>query len=106
MMICPECGLEYEEGVARCEDCEVALEAEVQDQGPPGDVRFVSLLEAEDVDFFARVTSRLEERKIPWFVQSESARGRATAVVYVAESRADEARRLVERDRPVVLRSR
>jgi hypothetical protein len=106
MMICPECGLEYEEGVARCEDCEVSLEREAPDPGPPGNTRFVSLLEAEDLDLFARVTSRLEERKIPWFVQSESSQGRATAVVYVVESRADEARRLMERDRPVVLRSR
>ena len=105
-MICPECGLEYEEGVLRCEDCEVALEAEGPDPGVPGETRFVSLLEAEDVDFFARVTARLEERKIPWFVQSESSRGRATAVVYVAESRADEARRLVESNGPVALRSR
>jgi hypothetical protein len=102
-MICPECGLEYEDGIARCDDCGVALEPEAPD---PGNTQFVPLLEAEDVELFARVTSRLEERRIPWFVQSESSRGRSTAMVYVAASRADEARELVERARPVTLRDR
>lgn len=105
-MLCPECGLEYEEGISQCEVCEVALRRGMPDLGAPGDARFVSLLEADDVDLFARVTSRLERSGIPWFVQSESSRGRAAAMVYVAESRAEEARVLVERAQPVALRGR
>jgi hypothetical protein len=105
-MLCPECGLEYEEGISQCEVCEVALRRGMPDLGAPGDARFVSLLEADDVDLFTRVTSRLERSGIPWFVQSESSRGRAAAMVYVAESRAEEARVLVERAQPVSLRGR
>lgn len=104
-MICPECGQECEDGISWCEDCDVALEEDMPDL-ELGNTRFVSLLEAESVDLFAQVTSRLEERGIPWFVQSELLRGRAAAMVYVAESRAEEARGLVERARPVALRIR
>ncbi|HSF43002.1 MAG TPA: hypothetical protein VLT87_24590 [Thermoanaerobaculia bacterium] len=108
-MFCPECGFEGEEDVALCPDCEVELEKESEEEGPPAEVRFVPLVEATEVDFFAWATSRLEEAGIPWFVQSEPSSGRLArdggearpeagskvAVVYVAEDLVEKARALV-----------
>jgi hypothetical protein len=104
-MFCPECGLDYEEGISHCMDCEVALVDEPEEEGVE-DPEFVPILEVTDVAAFALVTSRLEEEGIPWFVQSEpplglSAETAATAVIYVAENRLPEARRILEEAAPV-----
>jgi hypothetical protein len=116
-MFCPECGLESEEDLSLCPDCEVELVAELEGEGPPVELRFVPLVEATEVDFFAWATSRLEEAGIPWFVQSEPSSGRLprdggataarhevggkVAVVYVADNFMEEARSLVQEGTPV-----
>jgi hypothetical protein len=112
-MFCPECGLTYEEGISHCMDCEVAL---VDEPGEEGDeeageeAEFVPILEVTDVAAFALVTSRLEEEGIPWFVQSEPPGGlpagtpaaaATAAIIYVAENRLPEARRILEETIPV-----
>ena len=112
-MICPECGSEYADGIPECEDCEVPLMEEGEDEGEE-DVEFTPLVESTDVAYFALVTARLEEEGIPWFVQSEKSlgalprdgweqgrKGDEVVTVYVAENRFKEARQLVRDLDPV-----
>jgi hypothetical protein len=105
-------------------DCEVALVDEPEEEGDQEageegeEAEFVPILEVTDVAAFALVTSRLEEEGIPWFVQSEppsgmpaeSAESAGTAamsasakvaIIYVAENRLPEARRILEEVSPV-----
>jgi len=114
-MFCPECGLDYEEGISHCMDCEVALVDEPEEEGEEEEAgeeaEFVPILEVTDVAAFALVTSRLEEEGIPWFVQSEPPSGlpagtpstaaATAAIIYVAENRLPEARRILEEVSPV-----
>jgi hypothetical protein len=115
-MFCPECGLEYEEGseegISHCIDCEVALVDEPEEEEGGEEADFVPILEVTDVAAFALVTSRLEEEGIPWFVQSEPPSGMpaesaetaavaTVAIIYVAENRLPEARRILEEATPV-----
>lgn len=100
-MFCPECGLDYEEGVSLCMDCEVAL-VEEPEQEQAGSAEFVPVVEVTDVVAFALITSRLEEEGVPWFVQSEPPLGLPTepegpvAMIYVAENSVAQALRIVE----------
>ncbi len=111
-MICPECGLEYENGVPDCEGCDVPL----VDEATEGveEVEFAPLVESTDVTYFGLVTTRLEEAGIPWFVQGETSlgvlprdgvdlgeMGDEVVTVYVAETRFRQARQLVRDLDPV-----
>jgi hypothetical protein len=112
-MICPECGLEYENGVLDCESCQVPLmDEEGEEEGE--DAQFAPLVESTEVTYFGLVTARLEEAGIPWFVQGEKSSGalprdggeagvsgEEVVTVYVAETRFDEARQLVRDFDPV-----
>lgn len=111
-MICPECGSEYTDGIPECEDCDVPLVEEGEDELE--EVEFTPLVESTDVAYFALVTTRLEEAGIPWFVQSETSlgvlprdgweqgrTGDEVVTVYVAENRFKEARQLVRDLDPV-----
>jgi hypothetical protein len=111
-MICPECGAEYENGVAECEGCEVPLVEEGAEETEDAD--FAPLVESTDVTFFGLVTARLEEEGIPWFVQGEASLGELprdggslgrtgdeVVTIYVAENRFDKARQLVRDFDPV-----
>jgi hypothetical protein len=89
MMVCPECGVEYEEGTSLCEDCEVQLMEEM-DAESAEEVEFVALGEVTDADVFAAVTAQLEDEGISWFVQCEKG---PMAMVYVDRNRLVEARR-------------
>jgi hypothetical protein len=94
-------------------DCEVALVDEPEEEGDEEageEAEFVPILEVTDVAAFALVTSRLEEEGIPWFVQSEPPLGlpdetaktvATVAIIYVAENRLPEARRIIEEVIPV-----
>lgn len=99
-MVCPDCGSEVEEGVSVCAECELALGGETEDE-PEGDAEFAPLVESADVGFFSLLTERLEEARIPWFVQSERSQGSQVAVIYVGLSRFAAARALVPTLEPV-----
>ena len=111
-MICPECGLEYEDGVLDCESCQVPLMDEEAEDAE--DAEFTPLVESTDVAYFGSLTAELEEAGIPWFVQGETSlgllprdggeTGRAgdeVVTVYVALTRLDEAHQLVRDFDPV-----
>lgn len=108
-MICPECGLEYENGVLDCEVCQVPLMEEDAE-----DAEFAALVESTDVTYFGQVTARLEEAGIPWFVQGETSLGvlprdggdagrpgDEVVTIFVAETRFDEAGQLARDFDPV-----
>lgn len=111
-MMCPECGVEYDGDVLVCEECEVLLVGgEDEDEE---EVEFTPFVESTDVTYFALVTARLEEARIPWFVQGETSLGMLprdgrdlgrsgdeVVTVYVAESRVRDARQLVRDLDPV-----
>ena len=105
-MICPECGLEYENDASDCDGCDVPLVEEASDAVE--EIEFAPLVESTDVTYFGLVTTRLEEAGIPWFVQGEmslgvlprdggelGSLGDEVVMVYVAENRFRQARQLV-----------
>jgi hypothetical protein len=69
-LFCPNCLSEYEEGSDWCEECEVELV-----EGGEAEIEYMPLLEVTEIDFFAEVTSCLEDSGIAWFVQSEESLG-------------------------------
>ena len=60
-MLCPECGLDYEEEVKRCTDCDVTLIAFPEDEETVDEGEFLPFIEVTDVGAFALVTSQLEQ---------------------------------------------
>lgn len=100
-MFCPECGLDYEEGITHCLDCDLTLIADPEEDAAE-EAEFLPLVEVTDVGAFALVTSYLEQAGVAWFVQSEPALGTSAepddpvAVIYVAENHLDPARRALE----------
>jgi hypothetical protein len=90
-LFCPSCLAEYEEGVTRCEGCEVDLV-----EGEEGEVEYLPLLGVRDAEHFANVASRLEEAGIAWFVQVDGA-----PTVYVDKRRLARAQELLGEPEPV-----
>ena len=83
-MICPKCGSEYREGFFRCSDCDVALVAEKvltsdADQEPDDSVEqesdLVAVLETKDSPMLSDIVSLIEEKGIPYLLQSGTALG-------------------------------
>jgi hypothetical protein len=91
-LFCPSCLEEYEEGVTRCEGCEVDLV-----EGEEGEVEYLPLLGVTDGEHFAKVASRLEEAGIAWFVQVDG-----SPTVYVDRKRLARAQELVGEPAPVL----
>lgn len=100
-MFCPECGLDYEEGISHCLDCDLPL-IEEPGEDATEEAEFLPLVEVTDIGAFALVTSYLEQAGVAWFVQSEppleasSEPDNPVAVIYVAENHLDPARKALE----------
>ena len=91
-MVCPECGLDHEEGSPQC------LGADGEPESP---LEFIPLAEVEDAVAFQALAVRLEEDGIPWYIQSEpplsaGTDSRPVAMIYVAENRFRHARRALD----------
>ena len=78
-MICPKCKTEYREGFYRCADCDVAL----VEEGPTADenstdetsIDLLPALETKDSSFLSDIVALIEERNIPYLLQSGTALG-------------------------------
>lgn len=110
-MYCPDCGAEYDAGVTRCPEHDVALVAERPDLHPEPE-SYETILELSDVSAIPLVKSVLEGGQIPFLTQGEGlvnlfpAAGLGTlsslhtgeVKIKVPAHLADEARRLLEMD--------
>lgn len=112
-MYCPECGLEYREGVTVCTDCGVALVLEPPEasrEPSPEWLDLETVLETGDAALLAVARSLLEAEGIPCFVRGDQLQeflgwGRlpsgvnlvtGPAQLQVERKRADEARQLLK----------
>jgi len=70
-MICPECEIEYRDGITRCADCDVALVTEL---APVAYDEALALL-TESVHPFTlgELTDRLEKAGVPYIVEAGTA---------------------------------
>ena len=113
-MFCPECEAEYREGFYECSDCGVKLvhSLPVVDHGEPT----VGVFRTADASLLPVVESVLRAEGMPFSVQGEETSGglfplgsvggiadnrRLGAVIRVPESRAEEAKALLEAAVPV-----
>jgi hypothetical protein len=62
-MYCPQCGVEYRDGITECPDCRVALVHSTRD--------LVVVLETNDRIRLAMAKGLLEDAGIPFFVQGQ-----------------------------------
>jgi hypothetical protein len=106
-MICPECEIEYREGISRCSDCDVAL---VNELAPNAYDEALSLLAAGiDPLTLGELTDRLEKASVPYVVEAGTALalldhpeqrltapGDWQARVWVASELAERAQRIYE----------
>ncbi len=109
-MFCPECGAEYREGFLKCADCDVELSAQAPEKAFPDDEPTVGVYRTGDATLLPVLKSVLAAAGIPFSVQGDEASGlfpfgpaeimpdggRLGAVLRVPESRADEAKALLE----------
>lgn len=108
-MFCPECEAEYREGFEECSDCGVKLvhSLPIVDHGE----KTVGIFRTADASLLPIVESVLRAEGVPFSVQGEETSGglfplgsfgggaddrRLGAVIRVPESRADEAKALLE----------
>ena len=78
-MICPKCKTEYREGFYRCADCDVALveEGATADENSTDEtsIDLLPALETKDSSFLSDIVALIEERNIPYLLQSGTALG-------------------------------
>lgn len=109
-MFCPECGAEYRDGIVQCADCDVTLTPSPPEPAFPDDEPTVGVFRSADASLLPVIKSLLTAEGIPFSVQGDEASGlfpfgaggimpdsiRMGAVIRVPESRAEEARALLE----------
>ena len=114
-MFCPECGAEFREGFDECADCGVKLTAEMPARAIPDDEPTVGIFRTADAALLPVLKSVLTSAGIPFSVQGDEASGlfpfgpfdmlpdsvRLGAVIRVPESRAEEAKALLESELPI-----
>ncbi len=71
-MFCPDCGTEYEEGVAYCLDCGTLLVPELPEPGSPAFVEFVEIPGVYDAGAMAVVKSLLRAEGIEHYFSDEN----------------------------------
>jgi hypothetical protein len=115
-MYCPECGAEYREGFAECSDCGVPLTAEPPEREMPDDEETVGVFRTADASLLPVLKSVLTAAGVPFSVQGDESSGlfpfgsagmmpdsvRMGAVIRVPQSRAEEAKALLESELPIV----
>ena len=69
-MICPSCGDEFREGIAKCPDCGVALVDELPAKTPP---RLAILETTGDPDRLTVLLEKLETALVPYVVEAGTA---------------------------------
>ena len=109
-MFCPECGAEFRDGIYECADCKVALSTSPPQPAFPDDEPTVGVFRSADASLLPVIKSVLAAEDIPFSVQGDEASGlfpfgaggimpdsiRMGAVIRVPESRAEEAKALLE----------
>lgn len=71
-MCCPSCRSEYRAGFTRCNDCDVALVAELPPEEEMEFVDLVEVLSIADAGQIPLVKSILEAEEIPYLAQGEN----------------------------------
>ena len=70
-MICPECEVEYRDGITRCSDCDVAL---VNELAPSAyDEALTPLADLVNAFLVGELTDRLEKAGVPYIVEAGTA---------------------------------
>ncbi len=76
-MYCPECGVEYREGIAQCSDCQVALLPGPPPPEPPStfdpNLELAVVLETNNRIELTMAKGLLEQAGIPYFVLGQIA---------------------------------
>jgi Putative prokaryotic signal transducing protein len=113
IMYCPECTVEYREGLSQCPDCGVSL---LPGAPPPGDpnLELMAVFEGGDPITFALAKGFLEDAGIPFFIRADEHSGHTPAfsspflsrTIVVGADRLAEARAILEQltDPPPPLR--
>jgi len=102
-MFCPQCGMGYQDGFTRCNDCDVDLVATLPPE-PDHSTEYVPVASAEGQLQVDQIRSFLESNGIPSSVRGEAIRnvygftlnGLAAAEVLVPKEQAAEAMELLE----------
>jgi hypothetical protein len=71
-MYCPNCRSEYRPGFTRCNDCDVALVAELLPEKETEFTDLVEVLSTADVGQVALIESILEAEEIPYIAQGKN----------------------------------
>ena len=114
-MFCPECGAEYRDEILECADCGVPLAAAPPEEPSHEAEPSVAVLRTGDAALLPVLRSLLSSAGIPFTIQGEESSGlfpfgsddmvpdgrRFGAVLRVPESRAEEAKALIESAAPV-----